>query len=57
MKMKEKMAYELSNCVDLTEKEFLDVYVDITSEKHNFMMVDCIGGKIYRNFEKYVKQE
>jgi hypothetical protein len=51
---KKKMSYELCNCVDKTEKEFLDIYKEITDIKHNFMMIDTIGGKIYKNFDKYI---
>jgi len=50
---KKKMAYELCNTLDLSEQEFLRIYKDITDTKHNFMMIDCIGNKFYKNFEKY----
>jgi len=51
---KKKMAYELSNCTELTENEFLRIYKDITDTKYNFALIDTIGGNTYRNFEKYI---
>ena len=54
---KKKMAYELSNCTELTENEFLRIYKDITDTKYNFALIDTIGGNIYRNFEKYIQSK
>jgi hypothetical protein len=50
---KKKMSYELCEVLELDTTKFLELFQDITTPKHQFMTIDCLGGKFYRNFLEY----